>query len=149
MNFRVWIEQGEENPQLPFATAHDQGVRFETGRPVTFTYMRMNSPAGNFGSTYQQDIEPAGRYMIHNEDPGDTGGWEVGTQVFSSPLVLKFNPVDDVSYDENSWKHALHKYYGGKKRKALSRAIRADGYDGIVTVGMGPYAKEIVDLTMF
>lgn len=149
MNFRVWIEQGEEKPQLPFATANEQGVRFETGRPVTFSYMRRNEAVGNFGSTYQQDIEPAGRYMIHNEEPGDTGDWEIGTQVFTNPLVIQFNPVNHVSYDEDSWKYTLYQYYGGKKGKALSKAIRADGYDGIVTVGMGPYTKEIVDLTMF
>lgn len=147
MNFKTFLE----NEQLHFATANDQGVQFVTGKPVTFTYVRRNEGAPNFGSLYQQDIEPAGRYLAHNEDPGPNAeetGWEVGQVTFQSPLVIKFNPENDVSYDEHSWKSSLHRHYG-KKGKELSQAIKADGYDGIVTVGMGPYAKEIVDLTMF
>lgn len=141
--------ENEDKEALVFATANDQGVQFATGQPVTFTYQRRNEGAPNFGSLYQQDIEPAGRYMVHNEDPGPdaaASGWETGQITFQSPLVIKFNPDNDVSYDEHSWKASLYRHYG-KTGKQLSQAIKADGYDGIVTVGMGPYAKEIVDLT--
>jgi len=146
MKFKLWLE----NEELLLAKANKQGVKFETGKPVTFQYLRGRDKAPFFGPTYQQDIEPAGRYLIHNEDPGDRAEdrWEVGQITFHNPLVIKFNPVDDVSYDENSWKARLAKHYK-KIGKNLSKAIVSDGYDGVVTVGQGPYTKEIVDLTMF
>jgi hypothetical protein len=143
VGFKLWLE----NIDLHLATADDQGVHFETGVPVTFHFVHAKKKSGYHGDRFQQDIEPAGRYMVHNENPGDLSrNFESGEITFYRPLVLKFNPVDHSSYDENNWKFRLHKYYR-KKGKALSMAIRQDGYDGIVTVGRGPYASEIVDLT--
>jgi hypothetical protein len=137
-----WIEKSG----LHFATGSDQGVQFETGKPVEFPYVRNTEGAPFFGSKYQQDIEPAGRYLLHNSHPGDQNeGWETGTVRFENPLVIKFNPDNDTSYDEHSWKAQLHRHYG-KTGKDLSDAIRDDGFDGIVTIGQGAYAKEIVDL---
>jgi len=146
MKFKLWLE----NEEFVLATADEQGVQFETGKPVTFQYMRSKAKAPSLGAKFQQDIEPAGRYLIHNEDPGSRAEerWEIGKITLQHPLVIKFNPVNNVSYDEDSWKANLAQHYG-KTGKALSKAIVDDGYDGIVTVGQGPYTKEIVDLTMF
>lgn len=128
--------------------------RFETGRAVEFPYLRNKQKAPFLGEMYQQHIEPAGRYMVFNEMPGDreTETWEIGTAQFSNPLVIAFNSVPDAhSYDETSWKARLSRAYGGKTGLRLSKAIIKDGYDGIVTVYIDPngkprYTKEIVDL---
>jgi hypothetical protein len=125
-----------------------QGKLFKTGVPVKFTFVRNTESSPNFGATYGQDIEPAGRYMLHNEDPGDTPGWVSGSIKFNSPLVLKLT-MGGSAYGPQGWKARLSKYYGGEKGKALSKAIRRDGYDGIVTIDDGKFrgTAEIVDLT--
>jgi len=142
MKFKLWLEN------IEFGTANEQGIQFVTGKSVTFKYLRGKEKAPNFGPLYQQDIEPAGKYVIHNEEPGDTGSrWEVGEITFKNPLVIPFNSKNSVSYDENSWKSNLSQHYK-KTGKRLSQAIRADGYDGIVTV-MNGHTREIVDISMF
>jgi hypothetical protein len=125
-----------------------QGKLFKTGVPVKFTFVRNTESSPNFGATYGQDIEPAGRYMLHNEDPGDTPGWVSGSIKFNSPLVLKLT-MGGSAYGPKGWKARLSRYYGGKKGKALSKAIGRDGYDGIVTIDDGKFrgTAEIVDLT--
>jgi len=130
----------------------EDGVRFETGVPVTFEYMRNRERAGHFGALYQQDIEPAGRYLLLR-DPGATAlpQWEFGTVSFERPLVLAFNTDADGGYDEHSWKTQLHRAYG-KTGKSLSRALLKGGYDGIVTVQISQFGRalstrEIVDLS--
>lgn len=130
----------------------EQDTLFATGIPVSFGFVRSTEKAPHFGDRYQQHIEPAGRYMLHNPDPGDLArGWERGIVTFESPLVLAFNAGHDgVAYDESSWKARLHRIYGVAGR-ALSKRIRKDGYDGIVTValhhGEPMDTREIVDLT--
>lgn len=142
--FKQWLENKEK---LPFCIVDEQGKHFETGKSVTFSYLRGLKKAPNFGVKYLQNIEPAGRYMIHNEDPGDSSEREVGIVVFNSPLVIKFNTANDYAYDETNWKMILYKQYK-KKGRELSKAIRRDGYDGIITVSHN-YTKEIVDISMF
>ena len=143
MQFKLWLEN------IEFSTANEQGVQFITGKPVTFKYLRGKEKAPNFGPLYQQDIEPAGRYVIHNEDPGDRAEerWEIGTITFQHPLVIPFNLKNSVSYDENSWKSVLSQHYK-KTEKGLRQAIKAAGYDGIVTT-MNGHTREIVDISMF
>lgn len=149
MKFKIWFENLNTPQPLPFATLNIGGIQFVTGKPVTFDYLKNTQSAPNFGSMYQQDIEPAGRYIIRKEVDGPVAGsWEEGTQTFQSPLVIRFNPVSEFGYDQNSWKAALANHYG-KTGKALSQAIRRDGYDGIVTIGIDNHTQEIVDLTMF
>ncbi len=148
--------------ELPHTSIDASGRRFETGVPVEFRYIRNNQPAPGIGSKYQQDIEPAGRYLIHNEEPGpedylkelERRGWEFGTHRFESPLVMAFNVNNEAYYDENSWKAVLSRKFGGFKGEALTRAIVGQGYDGIVTVRLNErgeplYVSEIVDLTGF
>lgn len=148
VNFKQWLES-----ELPFAKAVSQGIEFVTGKPVTFSYIRGKIPALNFGTTYQQHIEPSGRYMIHNENPGDKHkDYEYGQVTFQNPLVIqlnsKYDPGSEI-YNQHSWKFVLSNYYNGKIGKDLSHAIRADGYDAIVTVVGSNDVREIVDLTMF
>lgn len=128
----------------------EYGVVFASRLPVTFTFTRSTEKSPYVGSTYQQDIEPAGRYMLHNPYPGELPrGWVRGVVTFHSPLVLAFHPTD-IAYDELSWKARLLRLYGAGG-VALSRTLRRAGFDGIVTVGLRrgePVdTREIVDLT--
>lgn len=154
------VEAGKRkisNEELGLTKITQNGVVFETGRPVVFPFMRNEVSSPYFGATFQQDMEPAGRFMIFDEHPDDSPmeepsgrvKWTKGVQDFRSPLVIWFNTrnTSEVIYDENSWKARLSRLFKGKK-KALSRKLREAGYDGIVTVTSGKYAttKEIVAL---
>lgn len=129
--------------------------KFVTGQPVTFHYMHFMEPAPkrnrNLLDQFQQDLEPAGFYVIEDESKGRNPlapGWISGLMTFKSPLVLKFNTERFGLYDDQSWKVRLSHYYGGKTGASLSKAILKDGYTAVVTVrswGSG----EIVDLTRF
>ena len=127
-------------------------VIFETGRSVTFTYVRNTEKSPNFGSTYGQDIEPTGRYILHLElDPGSDGpprGWDVGTETFKRPLVIELT-LGGGSYGDKGWKARLVREADGKKGRALSAWLLKQGYDGIVVVessGPTPGTREIVAL---
>jgi hypothetical protein len=128
---------------------------FETGRPVRFRYMHNTESAPYLGARYGQDIEPHGTYLLEDEAEGwkhPLPGWEYGWVEFRNPLVLSFTlEPDEDHYGPHGWKQRLVDEYG-KKGKALTKALRRDGYDGVVTYwdqpGHGPsYTKEIVDLT--
>lgn len=136
---------------IDYATAVEAGVTFETGVPVSFEYLRNTEPSPYLGSRYQQDIEPAGKYILLREsDSEPPRGWEVGQVSFRKPLVLAFNEEHgNVSYDDRSWKAQLQRAYG-KTGKSLSKRLLRDGYDGIVTIGYDSrgraHTMEIVDL---
>lgn len=135
-------------PDLMPVAVNEHDKHFATGQPVTFAFVRSTEKSPNFGARYQQDIEPAGRYMLHSPHTPPPG-WERGTVTFKSPLVLAFHP-DEIAYDAQSWKARLQQIYG-KRGIALSRALKRDGYDGIVTValenGRPADTREIIDLT--
>lgn len=119
---------------------------FETGKPVSFDYIRNTEKAPQFGSQYGQDIEPAGRYLSHKAHSVDMSQmpktWETGNVSFDNPLVLNFGG----NYgDKTNWKNVVSKAFGNKTGKDLSKAIFDAGYDGIVTVDKYG-ASEIVDL---
>jgi hypothetical protein len=135
----------------------ENGLIFKTGVPVIIPYIRSKHSAENFGSKFQQDIEPAGRYVIMNANPGELSSqWVKGTATFKNPLVIAFHSEPEKCeryYDDNSWKKRLSQVFKGKTGKALSLAIVRKGHDAIITVytheGKAVYTKEIVDLTMF
>jgi hypothetical protein len=135
--------------ELPLAEAREAGVTFKTGQPVSFHFVRNTESSKKFNipkERFQQNIEPAGRYMIHNPDSGDLAPkWEEGDVTFRNPLVIKFNTGAEFGYNEHSWKAVLHKHYG-KTGKALTNALIRDGYDGIVTVDNQSHTREIVQL---
>lgn len=141
------------NDDLPYTSVDSYGRRFETGVPVEFGYLRNTEKSPDMSERFQQHIEPAGRYITHNEDPGEQENWETGTANFEHPLVIKFNATGEALYDENSWKALLSKKFGNKTGESLSNAIVEAGYDGIVTVSMHGgkplYVSEIVDLRAF
>lgn len=141
------------NP-LAYARVTEEGHRFETSVPVTFPFMRNTARALHFGSRFQQDVEPAGRYMLLRNKLSSSGlpGWTEGTITFHKPLVLAFNTNPDGGYDSTSWKAQLQRAYG-RRGTTLSKALLADGFDGIVTVqldsrGRPMHTKEIVDLSV-
>jgi hypothetical protein len=132
------------------AETTEYGVHFKTGMPVVVRFVRNagKAPPPLPGDPYQQRIEPAGRYMVHNPDPGKlTSGWLQGTVTFESPLVLAFNAEQNRYYDDGSWKKQLERFFR-KRGRSLSRAVFRAGYDGIVTVMPDTNdTREIVDLT--
>lgn len=131
---------------LETATSDEHGVHFETGVSVTFRYVRNTESAANFGSRFGQDIEPAGRYLLHG-DPGHAPrGWESGTVTFRNPLVIPLSGDPEAIYGPTGWKARLRDATGLSGR-ALSRHLVSLGYDGIVTVDADGYTREIVDMT--
>lgn len=131
---------------LELATSDEEGVHFETGVPVTFRFVRNTEKSPRFGATFGQDIEPAGRYLLHNEDPGDLPrGWQSGTVTLRSPLVIPLTGDPDKIYGPLGWKARLRDAIG-KTGRALSSDLIRRGYDGIVTVDSGGYTREIVIL---
>lgn len=136
----------------PF-TDPNSGAEFKTGQPVEFKYLRNTESSPNFGETYQQHIDPAGRYMTaSSKSTKAMDKWETGNIKFESPLVIEWNTKENGGYDDTSWKARLSNAYGNLAGKELSQAIRDSGYDGIVTIDTGyrtDHASEIVDLTMF
>lgn len=122
-------------------------VHFETGKPVTFRYFHNKEKSPNFGSQYGQDIEPAGRYVIHDETEDDyllkkfPDRYDAGSITFKNPLVIDIKePLDHKKILFNKYK---------KKGAALSRAIVKDGYDGIVSRYPDGSTGEIIDLHKF
>ena len=131
---------------LPTCRAVEYGVTFETGKPVTFKYLRNTERAPNFGPRFGQDIEPVGRYLVHNSNPGELPArWERGTVTFRRPLVLPLSLDPEQIYGPRGWKALLRDHFKARGRR-LSCKLRALGYDGIVTCDRDGSTREIVDL---
>ena len=131
----------------------EDGVLFATNVPVAFRYARNTqpSPKPGPGDPFQQHIEPAGIYVGPNPSSGSEAlpNVEVGIMHFTAPLVLiQVYPASGSYRGPENWKTRLSAAFGGKKGVALSKAILAEGYDGIVTVAVGrtSYVSETVDL---
>jgi len=125
----------------------EQGKRFETGVPVTFRFVRNTerSPKITGADPYAQKIEPHGRFMLHQEDPGTLPSrWETGIISFKCPLVLRLSLDPDKIYGETGWKARLVAATK-KKGKPLTCLLRKLGFDGVVTVSEDD-TREIVDL---
>lgn len=116
-------------------------------RPVTLKYHRRTTPAPTRVNHYHgQDIEPHGQYFSQGHPVGatDQPDLEWGEKTFQRPLRLH-SPTDDPSHPDH-WKQQLSRRYNGAKGKALSDAVRKDGYDAILTHdSYGP--SESVDLS--
>ena len=125
------------------------GGGYKHGEAATVPFMR-NTISAPRTSGFGQDIEPHGRYMSERFQSEEDvkrlnnrfADYATGEHSFEKPLVLPFGG----GYDEaTNWKRVLSEHYG-KKGKALSRAILADGYDGIITHDKHG-TSEIVDLS--
>lgn len=137
-----------EEFELPLTEVEEKGILFQTGTPVTFPFFRHLEKAPYLGSRFQQDIEPAGMYMVFDSLPNDDKGSKFlqGKMHFDNPLVIPFNLEPGHGYDGNSWKALLVKKYK-KKGKTLSKILLNLGFDGIVTVDLKHKAtSEIVKL---
>jgi len=118
----------------------EDGRMFATGHPVEFVYAhnRTSAPKPGPRDTFQQNIEPSGMYVTHVGRNGASHarslGLEVGRMRFNRPLVIAESTGDRL-YGPDSWKAELSRRNDGKTGRALTRALVAQGYDGIVTVG--------------
>jgi hypothetical protein len=122
--------------------AHEYGVHFSTGKPVTFHYIHNKEKAPNFGERFQQHIEPHGRYILHSPTSPE-GNWEEGQASFKNPLVVPLT-TDENIYGPNGWKARLNREFNAKGRE-LSQRVKRAGHDAIVTTHAGE-TREIVDL---
>ena len=121
----------------------------------TLKFLRNQSNAAktaNFGSTYQQDIEPAGSSFIEDEMGSGNlpSGWIRGKKQVTNPMVFEWNSNPNGGYDGTSWKAVLQKMFKAKG-KALSKKLLKEGYDAIITVKQfqGKWeTSECVDLTV-
>ena len=110
-------------------------VRFETAVPVTFTFARNTVKAPYAGAQFAQDLEPAGKYMVHQEYATPLPkGWVLGTATFRQPIVLEGALEGGLLYGPMGWKARLSRAAGGRRRHALTKYLKSLGYDGIVTV---------------
>lgn len=132
--------------------AGQQGIESAPSEPVNLLYQRNpQSLAGNQARDHDfgQDVEPSGRYMTQRtEGFSAPDGWESGEVRFEKPLHMNWGSG---SYsDEDNWKRRLSDHYGGLTGEALSDAVRADGYDAIIThekIRGNDSISEIVDLS--
>ena len=131
------------------AKTTESGKDFETGKAVTFEYIRNTQKSPDMGERFQQHIEPAGKFMQTKPSTFvPMKNMISGEITFNNPLVIEFNTgTEKTAYDENNWKARLSKAFGNKTGVELSKAIADSGYDGIVTIGQHGETSEIVDLT--
>ena len=127
MNFKLWFENSFDHDFIY------NGSHFKTGKPVAFEYLKNTQKSPFLGSTFQQDIEPHGNYIIKKETDKVEKPWTSGTINFQNPLIIPFNSSYEGGYDESSWKAELSRRFDGKTGRELSKAIKKAGYDGIVT----------------
>ena len=109
---------------------------------ITMTYVHIHNNTQKIkGMDFGQDIEPAGEYMNMDTMQGqakiDQPNYEYGTIHFKKPLILEHK-----NSSSTGWKKDLSERYGGKTKKALSNAIRKDGYDAVMTYEIYKGKKE-------
>lgn len=129
----------------------DEGdvAKVETGKPVTFHFIHNTESATSiFGvpdkdAPYGRGYEPSARYVsvVSEKTASSASGTFIGGKLtFANPLVIPNAGL--------TWKKTLSEQYGGLTGKELSKAVIADGYDGIITTE-DSYITETVDLTTF
>ena len=147
------------NKELGLSEIVEKGIKFKTGVPVEFEFLRNTQSSPHMGETYGQHIEPAGLYMLHNthnDEPEqkkrlNKQGWQTGLIKFENPLVIELSKDYDKSglpqniYGKRGWKQRLFDVYR-KKGKELTSFLLSKGHDGIVTIS-GYDTREIIDLT--
>jgi len=100
---------------------------------IPYMHSTAPNPYSKSQGMFGMDTEPAGQYVTPmSEVPSGMGeGYTSGVKKFKKPLVVNFGGQYG---DSSNWKSYLSEAYDGKTGKELTDAIRADGYDGIVTV---------------
>ena len=102
--------------------------KIQTGKPFDFTYKRNTEKAPQMGSVFGQDVEPSGIYVTQVEQGFVPQGLESGEIQIQNPLVIDITSDTLIEY-----KRDLSKKYNNKKGRALTEALKADGYDAVVT----------------
>jgi hypothetical protein len=134
-----WYKKAQPVPRV----YNENDPIMNTGDPVTFTNTRNKGKDPYMGSRFGQDIEPHGEYMnYHKKDWGQLKGFEYGNVTFKNPLVLEHKTTA-----HGRWKTNLSNMYGGEKGKALTDAIKRDGYDGIITIKQFPDKGKMITIT--
>jgi hypothetical protein len=113
---------------------------------LTMTYVHIHNNTQKIkGMDFGQDIEPAGEYMSMDTMRGkskiDLPNYEYGTIHFKKPLIIEHKNTSS-----KGWKKDLSERYGGKTKKALSNAIKKDGYDAVITYEIYKGKKEYVEI---
>jgi len=136
-------------PDITELTGQGDVDLIETGKPVSFHFIHNTESATEIfgkpkkGAPFGREFEPSARFVnIASKKTSDkaSGQFIGGKLTFRNPLVV---PNDDLK-----WKETLSKKYDGKTGKALSKALIADGYDGVITTEEN-HISETVDLTTF
>lgn len=110
---------------------------------ITMNYVRIpNQNTPYYGSSFGQNIEPAGEYMSMDTMQGKNKieSYEYGTIQFKKPLVL-----EHINTTDTGWKKTVSDMYNGLTGKKLTKALIKDGYDAIITYDDYGY-NEIVNL---
>lgn len=128
------------------AKTKEQGQIIKTGETVTLEYAHNTESATDIygipdkDSPYGRGYEPSGKYITPTTIKSDLPNIQNGKVTFNNPLVIE--------NDSLNWKKQLSEEYDGKTGKKLSKALRADGYDAVITVDSGNIS-ETLDLTTF
>jgi hypothetical protein len=147
VNVQSMLGVGRVFGQKPAMTSTVEFGEFATGKPVTFDFSHNTESATALfgkpkkGDRFKRDMEPSGRYVIQIPDASvasNENGRVSGKLTFNNPLVLNVE----------TWKDDLFNHYK-KRGKALSKALIADGFDGVVTIDGKYGTSEILDLTTF
>jgi 8-oxo-dGTP pyrophosphatase MutT (NUDIX family) len=149
------LRLSEEDLGLPgLSKAEIEAPKVAHGQPASIPYLHRKSavPTANFGATYGQHLEPAGKYISHHEDlshrpetlgTGQTQSWyEYGVAHFKKPWVHKMSDSEGFI----DWKSHLSEANQGKTGKALSRHLNRHGYDGVVVLDPHGSISEMVNL---
>jgi hypothetical protein len=144
-NCRCYLERSSplEEPDEVKEPKINPPVNFlRTGHKVKLNVARNMERSPKVGTRFAQDIEPTGEYMIHDELEGKfkLPNWKYGVITFNNPLILPW-----VTTGHGGWKTALSIMFDNKTGKELEDAVKAKGYDAIITVD-GDHYSEIVNL---
>jgi hypothetical protein len=130
--------EAEAQPEI-LTDAPVKDVKPETGKPVNIGFSHNKEPSPDMGKEFAQDIEPSGKYIAPNSGKYKLPGLEYGVAEFKNPLVLEHKTTR-----HGGWKTDLSNTYGGKTGDDLTAAVKADGYDGIITIDGDRISESII-----
>ena len=135
-------EVQEEQTTEPTTTPQVEvikGDRLATNQPITINYNRNPERAPDMGEQFGQDVEAAGTYVTQKEADFTPEGFETGTVQINNPLVIDVTADTQIEY-----KRKLSAENEGKTGVELTNALKAKGFDAIVTKNEDGTTGEIV-----